>query len=313
MKNLPKQLLDRISLIYPQKFDEIISAFSITRIGSFRINFLKSTFEEVFEEFEQKGIEFTRFDDNQNIWIFDKKFEYQIKWTDAFYKWKIYLQSIASMLPVLALDVGKNEKILDVCSAPGGKTTQIATIAQNSGQIFAIEQNQIRYDKLKYNCNLQGAENIICIKADSRKFLSETKENFDKILLDAPCSAEWRIFLQNEKTFWFWSEKNILNKAKLQKELLELSWKKLKKWWTLVYSTCTIAPEENEILISDFLKNFSDAEILPISIGFENKNFWTKNIENFWWKNFENLKNFWVRILPTELTEWFFMVKIRKN
>lgn len=312
MKNLPKKFLQRLSLIYPDNYNQILQNFDLERIGSFRINNLKSSEIEVLTELKNIEIEVHKFSANHNIYIFDKKFEYQIKWSSSFYNGKIYLQSIASMLPVLAMDPQQNQKILDVCSAPGGKTTQIADLTNNSSEIFAIEQNQIRFDKLNYNIALQWAK-VQTFKTDARKFLTENKNFFDKILLDAPCSAEGRIFLKNEKTFGFWSEKNILNKAKLQNELLELSWQKLKKWWILVYSTCTIAPEENEILISDFLQKFCDSEILPIEIGLEKEDFWMKNIENFEWKNFANLKNYWVRILPTKLTEWFFMVKIMKK
>ena len=69
---------------------------------------------------------------------------------------------------------------------------------------------------------------------------------FDRILLDVPCSAEGRIYLDNEKTYGFWSLDNIVKKSELQGELLKVSWDHLKVWGTLVYSTCTLAPEENE-------------------------------------------------------------------
>lgn len=87
--------------------------------------------------------------------MFDREYEYAIKGTRAFYDGKIYLQSIASMLPVFVLEPESGETILDVCAAPGSKTTQIAMTMENKGRIYAIEQNQIRYDKLLHNCQLQ--------------------------------------------------------------------------------------------------------------------------------------------------------------
>jgi len=94
------------------------------------------------------------------VYLFDREHEYAIKGTRAFYDGKIYLQSLASMIPVLALDPRSNETILDVCAAPGSKTTQIASAMHNTGKIVAIEQNQIRFDKLMHNCRLQGVMNI---------------------------------------------------------------------------------------------------------------------------------------------------------
>ena len=92
--------------------------------------------------------------------MFDRAQEYAIKGTRAFYDGKIYLQSIASMIPVIALEPKSGETILDLCAAPGSKTTQLAMMLHNTGKIVAIEQNQIRYDKLMHNCTLQGATNI---------------------------------------------------------------------------------------------------------------------------------------------------------
>jgi len=87
--------------------------------------------------------------------MFDREYEYAMKGTRAFYEGKIYLQSIASILPVLVLAPESGETILDVCAAPGSKTTQLAMMMKNQGNIFAIEQNQIRFDKLMHNCKLQ--------------------------------------------------------------------------------------------------------------------------------------------------------------
>lgn len=189
--------------------------------------------------------------------MFDREHEYAIKGSRVFYDGKIYLQSIASLLPVFALEPESGETILDVCAAPGSKTTQIAMIMENIGRIFAIEQNQIRFDKLMHNCALQGATIVEGVKMDARHWLADTGANvvvvddamdilFDRILLDAPCSAEGRIALNNEKTYGFWSLDNIIKKAELQSELLKMSFARLAVGGTLIYSTCTLAPEENE-------------------------------------------------------------------
>ncbi len=156
------------------------------------------------------------------------------------------MQSLSSLLPAIILDPQPFEKILDVCSAPGSKTTQIAAMSNDSAHILALEQNQIRYDKMMHNIRLQNAKSITAHKIDARKFLNDIEEEFDAILLDAPCSAEGRILLDDEKTFSFFSMDNIQKKAELQKDLIATAFLRLKRGGRLVYSTCTIAPEENE-------------------------------------------------------------------
>lgn len=256
--------------------------------------------------------------------MFDREYEYLIKWTRAFYEGKIYLQSIASMLPVLVMQPNEWEIILDVCAAPWSKTTQLAMVMENKWRIFAIEQNQIRYEKLLHNCKLQWATIVEWIKMDARHWLGDGQgsvvviddsENieFDRILLDAPCSAEGRIFLENEKTYGFWSLDNIHKKAELQYELLEASYARLKKGWILIYSTCTLAPEENEWVVSQFLSLHDNAMLESIDIGLSDRPWWRSGLLSFG-KNTEYTEDMKkaVRILPSDETEGFFMVKIRK-
>jgi NOL1/NOP2/sun family putative RNA methylase len=247
------------------------------------------------------------------VYLFAREHDFAIKGTDAFYQGKIYLQSLASILPVLALDPQKWEHILDVCAAPGSKTTQIAMMIANEWRIIALEQNQIRYDKLMYNAKLQWATNIEGKKMDARKFFETEEEQFDRILLDAPCSAEWRINLENEKSYGFWTLENIKKKAELQYELLSLSVKSLKNGWTLVYSTCTLAPEENEGVISRLLWEYRDLSLKPIEIGLSGKSWWKQGIMRFGSHTFDEAVSETVRILPSEETEGFYMAKIVKR
>lgn len=312
-KTLPKELIERLHTILDTHYDSVMDAFSLVRKGSFRINTLRWDGHEVFEEFEKKWITIESFDGIEWAYVFDRVHEYAIKWTRAFYDGKIYLQSIASMLPVIALAPERDDQILDVCAAPGSKTTQIATMIYNTGNITAIEQNQIRYDKLMHNTHLQWATNIEWIKMDARKYLSQTDREFDRILLDAPCSAEWRIHTDNEKSFWFWSLANIRDKSELQYELLSLAYKNLKKWGTLIYSTCTLAPEENEWVITDFLRDNPDAILGDIDIGLREKTWWTSGISEFGEQRYNKNISKTIRIFPSDETEGFYLAKIQKS
>ncbi len=321
---LPSLLTSRLKTILWANYDSVTTSFAKNRKWSFRINSIKSDGTDIFEEFSEKGIVIELFEGLEWAYVFDREYEYTIKGTRAFYDGKIYLQSIASMLPVFVLEPESGETILDVCAAPGSKTTQIAMEMENIGRIYAIEQNQIRYDKLIHNCQLQWATIIEGVKMDARHFLWDTGGSivvvdanadveFDRILLDAPCSAEGRISIHNEKTYGFWSLDNITRKAELQKELLEVAFARLVPGGTLVYSTCTLAPEENEWVISDFLTFHDDAVLEPIDIGLSTRSWWTPGLRSFGRNTVysEELLQA-VRILPSDETEWFFMAKIRK-
>lgn len=136
---------------------------------------------------------------------------------------------------------------------------------------------------------------------------------FDHILLDAPCSAEGRIALDNEKTYGFWSLDNIIKKSELQSELLAVAWDHLKVGGTIVYSTCTLAPEENEGVIAEFLLAHDDATLEDIDLGLSGHSWWTPGLASFG-KNmyYPDILAKAVRILPSDETEGFFVVKIRK-
>ena len=138
----------------------------------------------------------------------------------------------------------------------------------NTGTIVACEKHQIRHDKLVHNIKLQGATNVETHKMDAIKLMTELeKESFDAILLDVPCSAEGRFKLSDERSYGFWTLQNIRDKAAIQSTLLEASIPLLKKGGILVYSTCTLAPEENEGVISDILSKHPDLRLEKIDIG----------------------------------------------
>jgi 16S rRNA C967 or C1407 C5-methylase (RsmB/RsmF family) len=159
---------------------------------------------------------------------------------------------------------------------------------------------------------------------DARHWLSDTGAavtviddtadiEFDHILLDAPCSAEGRIALDNEKTYGFWSLDNILKKSELQSELLAVAWDHLRVGGTLVYSTCTLAPEENEGVIAEFLLTHEDATLEDIDIGLSDRSWWTHGLASFGRNtHYPDTLQKAVRILPSDETEGFFIAKIRK-
>lgn len=342
---LPTLLTSRLHSLLGTDYDTVMAAYSHERKGSFRLNLLKWDGTEVFEELIQKNITIEKCDGIDWAYTFDREHEYALKGTRAFYDGKIYLQSISSMLPVLALAPVARETILDVCAAPGSKTTQLAMMMHDTGKVVAIEQNQIRFDKLMHNCKLQWATCVEWVKLDALKYFAWDFEvtgdeihkkgkyakyiepkysdltdaviskipSFDRILLDAPCSAEGRISLANEKSYGFWSLENIEQKAELQYSLLSAAVSALKSGGTLVYSTCTLAPEENESVVARVLADNKDLKLQHVTLGLGGKSWWKSWLTS--WKGTdygEDMKKA-VRILPSEETEGFFMVKIEKR
>ena len=178
-----------------------------------------------------------------------------------------YIQELSSMLPVIALDPKPNEIILDLFASPGSKTTQIAAKMQNNGAILANDLKIERIKILSSNLNRCGVTNTIVTKQDAISFCSnfaKSRFRFDKILLDTPCSGEGTL-RSSQKTFQIWNLKVIKKLSRQQKKFIAFALKCLKKHGTLIYSTCTHAPEENEEVIDFALKNFP-LKIEPIAL-----------------------------------------------
>jgi NOL1/NOP2/sun family putative RNA methylase len=163
-----------------------------------------------------------------------------------------YVQEVSSMMPALALEPKPGEFVLDLCASPGSKTTQIAALMQNSGAIIANDKAVDRIIALCSNLERCAVGNTIVTKEDAI-FLCQKLDNlgirFDKILVDVPCSGEGNI-RGNPKTLITWSLGAIRQLSDLQKKIAISAAALLKKGGTMVYSTCTHAPEENEAVVS---------------------------------------------------------------
>lgn len=258
-----------------------------------RVNTIKSSLEKVKNELEKNNIEYEFLEWNKDALIIKNVREDEIRKLGIYENGEIYLQSLSSMIPAVVLEPKEKENILDMTAAPGGKTTQIAAIAENKVFITACEKNKIRYDRLKYNVEKQGVKNINIMQEDSRK-LSDYF-SFDKILLDAPCSGSGteNVFTPN------FSEYLIQKSSKVQEELLTKSLTILKPGGEMVYSTCSILKEENEDIVKKVLKKFK-AQIIPINVP-QNIPVLPTSIDGA------------LCVCPTKYYEGFFVVKILKK
>jgi NOL1/NOP2/sun family putative RNA methylase len=221
-----------------------------------------------------------------------------------------YIQGAMSMLPVEILDPKPGELILDLCAAPGSKTTQISQKMQNKGIIVANDINIKRIKALSSNIQKCFAINVIISMRDGRFFFKFFKNIFDKVLVDAPCSSTG-IIRKSWKVAKKWNIKTIERLSKYQTQLLLSGFDCLKEGGILVYSTCSICPEENERCINNLLKLRNNAYLEEIKI----KNVkYEKGITK--WKNEEYDKDIskCIRIYPHyNDSEGFFIAKIVKK
>ena len=221
-----------------------------------------------------------------------------------------YIQEIASMLPALVLKPEKGEIVLDLCASPGSKTTQMASMMENSGLIIANEVKFGRVKILASNLERCGVMNAIMTRKDGIALCKRFKEKnflFDKILLDAPCSGEGTL-RSTPRTFEMWNVKTIENLSRLQKSLIASAIEILKPNGELVYSTCTHAPEENEEIVDFALKNFN-VKAEKINLPLKTRQGVTKFLD----KEYSEDVKFSCRVYPQDAdTEGFFISKVRK-
>ena len=168
-----------------------------------------------------------------------------------------YMQEAASMLPVALLDPKPGDAVLDMCAAPGSKTTQIAARMGGGGVIVANEVQEKRLWTLKAGLHRSGVPNVLVTKKVGQWFGRHMTERFDKVLCDAPCTAQGTV-RKDSDALNFCGPENIGKMARLQKELLESAVHAAKVGGTIVYSTCTLTPEENEMVVLQTLNKFSD-------------------------------------------------------
>jgi NOL1/NOP2/sun family putative RNA methylase len=308
---LSQEFLDMLYAIYsPGIIDDILRSYREGRKTALRVNTLKTSVNQVLNEFRENGIKFTKSNIANEALTLPGERETRVSKLSCYDEGKIYVQNLSSMLPPLFLDLEQGVRILDMCAAPGSKTTEIAAMIGNRARIVANELNEIRRERLKYNTVKQGASCVEVIGEDGRKLGKLFKESFDRVLLDAPCSGEGTFYMKNPESYRKWSRTVIRKNSKLQRELLESGINALKPGGILVYSTCTISPEENEEVVDATIGKFSNIKLMELDCKIKKS---MAGITEYRGKTYsESLKKA-LRIIPGDEMEGFFLCKIRKN
>jgi len=217
-----------------------------------RVNTLKIDEKELIERLSERGFVLEKTEVPFCYKVVEEP--YSIGATPEYLMGYYYVMEKSSCIPPLALDPKPDDIVIDFASSPGGKTTFLAQLMQNKGVIIAIEANENRIQPLIDNIHRMGVLNTAVLKMNAVKF-KNLGIKVDKILLDAPCSGEGVIHKdKSRKTSR--GKKDIEFCSNLQKDLIESAIKSLKVDGVLVYSTCSLTPEENEFIIQWALDNF---------------------------------------------------------
>lgn len=223
---------------------------------------------------------------------------------------RAFIQNAASWLPVLALDPQPGDAILDVCAAPGGKTSHIAAITNNQAAITANDNSRPRLAKMRANFARLGVTSAETTLFDATQIARKLDgQQFNKILLDAPCSGEGMMHLDRDKDFATWSVAHIKRLQQLQKKVLAQAWHLLAPGGTLVYSTCTMAPEEDESVVDYLLRTRPEADIVPFTLALPNR---VPTVREWNSRQFDPRLQHAVRLTPHPQIEAFFVCKLTK-
>ncbi|MFH1071994.1 MAG: RsmB/NOP family class I SAM-dependent RNA methyltransferase [Nanoarchaeota archaeon] len=305
--------IERYRQLLGKDYDKFMEySFSYIR-KAIRVNTLKSSVEEVKNRLEKKWHLVPVPWCKEGFWITFKGDEEQEKRFDIgnlieHAMGYIYVQDPASMIPPVVLDPKPGELVLDMCAAPGSKTSQLAQYMENEGIIIA---NDIAGDRLKpLGVNLQrcGVANTVITLSQGRYFLKAGLV-FDRVLVDAPCSGTGTI-RRSFKTLQMWSSNLIRRLVHDQRILIDTGYQVLKNGGILVYSTCTHEPEENEGIVSWLLEKYPDARLEEMQLDINRSTPMTAYNNTVYSEEVRRC----LRIYPFDNdTEGFFVARIRKG
>ncbi|TSA26803.1 MAG: RsmB/NOP family class I SAM-dependent RNA methyltransferase [Ignavibacteriales bacterium] len=220
---------------------------------------------------------------------------------------KYYIQSLSSMIPALVLNPSSSDAVLDLCAAPGSKTTQLAELMNNRGTLIANEISVDRLKSLVFNVDKMSLVNVGILHGKGELLSKQFENRFDKILVDAPCSALGIVQKKGEVSNW-WDQRKAEAMSDLQLRLLIAAIKMCKVGGEIVYSTCTLTLEENEMVINKVLNKYP-VELEEMDLPVKSNEGYTKFGDETLSSELKKTR----RIFPWEIeSEGFFVGKLRK-
>lgn len=263
---------------------------------SIRVNDIKADYDDVFEELEKMDYEI-----EEGVVCPEAisiKGGRSIENNPLFKEGKITVQDESAMVIAPLLELEEGMKVIDLCSAPGGKTTHIAEILNNTGEVLAFDIHETKLGLINENCERLGISNVKINLNDATKLNPELIASSDRILIDVPCSG---IGIIRKKPEIKWNKKrsDLRNIIPTQRDIMENAWQYLKSGGIMIYSTCTLNKEENEENIEWFLNTHKDCKIKKIFIGKQDNLVYNRDGS--------------LTIMPNENMDGFFVAKLEKQ
>ena len=244
-------------------FGEVFDVDSVVLRPALRVNSLKISHDRLIARLKKKGVKLEKIPFLKDGYYYESSFS--LGSTPEYLQGYYYLQDSASQFCSEVLDPKPGEVVLDMACAPGGKTSHIAQLMRNKGSVFAVDIHRNRLTSALNNLERLSLTNVVLYKKDAR-YISDLGVMFDRVLLDAPCSGNFCI---NRSYFKLRSLADLKERNKLQFELLESASAVVKVGGVLVYSTCSLEPEEDEFVVDEFLAKNKNFELVKFvdSIG----------------------------------------------
>ncbi|MGN1319927.1 MAG: RsmB/NOP family class I SAM-dependent RNA methyltransferase, partial [Acutalibacteraceae bacterium] len=257
MKRLPLDYIERMKRLLGCEYADYERAVNEPPVKGFRVNTDKISLED-FEKINIFGSQKIPYVQNGYYLDFEKVGNHPFHHAGM-----IYVQEPAAMAPAECIDINPDSKILDMCAAPGGKSTQLKNKLGKNGMLVSNEIIPSRCKILTGNIERLGLKNCVTTCMDSARLAAVFKNTFDVIMVDAPCSGEG-MFRKEQAAIDEWSSENVNKCACRQAEILENAAKCLASGGYIIYATCTFSLEENEMTVDKFLKLHSEFEIIPV-------------------------------------------------
>lgn len=291
-KWLVRMFIDQYGL---EKGEYILKGLNEKPAVTVRVNNLKTSYDEVFSVLTEYGYNVEEGYVSPEAIIINKG--KSIENNPLFKKGKITVQDESAMLVAPSIGVKEGFKVLDLCSAPGGKTTHISELMKNTGAVCAFDIHENKLSLVKDNASRLGVRNITYNQMDAEVFNENLKDSADAVLIDVPCSG-LGIIRKKPEIKYTKEIKGINNIIDIQRNILRNASKYVKVGGTLLYSTCTINKKENENNIDWFLKEFPEYAAEELYYG---------DLENFIYNYNKS-----VTILPNKYMDGFFICKLKR-
>ena len=302
--------MQRLHEIIPAELlDGVLRSYEIKKPTTFRVNRLKSTRADVESFLRNRNIHFYNVEWYEDAFVVSAEYTKMLTDSELYNAGRIYVQSLSSMAPPLVLEPDLEDKVLDLCAAPGSKTTQIASMMNNGGRIDAYDLSTVRFYKLAYNLKLQGVTNTKTIRGRGEDVWKRKRSFYDRALADVPCSLEGRFSTLDPKSYEGWSEKKVKDLAQRMRYLLWSAVQSTRRGGVVVYSTCTMSPEENEGVV-DWVLQKEKGRLVIEKIGLYGLEL-RPGLKAWRGVNYDPSLENTARIFPNQLMEGFYMAKLK--